>query len=480
MGIPILIVVSDNPQARFFVQAGIIFVTAVAALLLVYVPKMLAVKTDRLKVEEESKRLAYTTFKSESQRKGFGIEDPDDDDDEANDGAAPEMTRSPALKTDSSVRVVANVSGKDEKEKSSGAEMEESGTPAVSDDSGLSVPSMAAAAAEAVSEYRRGSSRNLQRQRSLGLLGAATASFRNSSKSFKLNKSASFQFDGADDNVGRIKVLHNPRSARNLTISGGMEVSRRQLEILEDIGDEHYDEDDAIIEEEPSGREDVDDIEEPRCHQPLPLTLGQKLGPVLETSTELLKPIADGNETEATDVAKEDATTTKEDEDPILENEEQTWAEESEAETIDVVKEDEKTMTAGTELTSDAENEEERRNIENEDASKIDGDGKETEIPHAAKDADLTLKSSNAFDIDQTVARLPSQELCGGSNGEGEAVVKETMPEDGGEGLRDCEHLIEMTQDEHSDKQIADEPNPQDTDGDIARYSSGVAEIVES
>lgn len=56
MGIPILIVVWDNPQAKFFVEAGIIFVTAMAVQLLIFIPKILAVRADRLqdKLEKES------------------------------------------------------------------------------------------------------------------------------------------------------------------------------------------------------------------------------------------------------------------------------------------------------------------------------------------------------------------------------------------------------------------------------------------
>ena len=46
MGIPILIVVWDNPQAKFFVEAGIIFVTALAVLLLVFIPKSFAIRAD--------------------------------------------------------------------------------------------------------------------------------------------------------------------------------------------------------------------------------------------------------------------------------------------------------------------------------------------------------------------------------------------------------------------------------------------------
>lgn len=64
MGIPILIVVWDNPQARFYVQAGIIFVTAQALVSLVYVPKMLALRQAQKKAKEEldPKQKAYSNY----------------------------------------------------------------------------------------------------------------------------------------------------------------------------------------------------------------------------------------------------------------------------------------------------------------------------------------------------------------------------------------------------------------------------------
>lgn len=63
MGIPILIVVDHNPQAKFFVATGIIFVTAMALLSLIFVPKMYAIKKDRLRAEEERKLAAFKSFR---------------------------------------------------------------------------------------------------------------------------------------------------------------------------------------------------------------------------------------------------------------------------------------------------------------------------------------------------------------------------------------------------------------------------------
>jgi hypothetical protein len=62
MGIPILIVVWDTPQAKFFVETGIIFVTSLAFLLLIYVPKIMASIQDRKNAIAEEKRKAYSSF----------------------------------------------------------------------------------------------------------------------------------------------------------------------------------------------------------------------------------------------------------------------------------------------------------------------------------------------------------------------------------------------------------------------------------
>jgi 7 transmembrane sweet-taste receptor of 3 GCPR len=61
MGIPILIVVWDTPQAKFFVETGIIFVTSLAFLLLIFVPKVIASFEDQNNAIAEEKRKAYTS-----------------------------------------------------------------------------------------------------------------------------------------------------------------------------------------------------------------------------------------------------------------------------------------------------------------------------------------------------------------------------------------------------------------------------------
>ena len=86
MGIPILIVVWNNPQGRFYVQAGIIFVTAQALVSLVYVPKMLALRQAQKRENEalDPKRQAYAIYQQRiSSSMNF------DDDAEANQLAVP-------------------------------------------------------------------------------------------------------------------------------------------------------------------------------------------------------------------------------------------------------------------------------------------------------------------------------------------------------------------------------------------------------
>ena len=76
MGIPILIVVWDNPQAKFFVSAGIVFVTSLAVLALIFLPKVFAIREDRMRAAAEDKRLAFLTFaERKKQDSGYDSED---------------------------------------------------------------------------------------------------------------------------------------------------------------------------------------------------------------------------------------------------------------------------------------------------------------------------------------------------------------------------------------------------------------------
>jgi hypothetical protein len=88
MGIPILIVVWDTPQAKFFVETGIIFVTSLAFLLLIYVPKVMASITDRKNAIAEEKKKAYTSFIDERAKRENEYEVDAAKDDAASDSSS--------------------------------------------------------------------------------------------------------------------------------------------------------------------------------------------------------------------------------------------------------------------------------------------------------------------------------------------------------------------------------------------------------
>lgn len=67
MGIPILVVVWDNPQARFFVESGIIFVTSLAFLATVYLPKVVALRADRVK-SKDTKTEAFSNYQGRARQ----------------------------------------------------------------------------------------------------------------------------------------------------------------------------------------------------------------------------------------------------------------------------------------------------------------------------------------------------------------------------------------------------------------------------
>mmetsp|Transcript_30241 Transcript_30241/g.49973 ORF Transcript_30241/g.49973 Transcript_30241/m.49973 type:complete len:1011 (-) Transcript_30241:1207-4239(-) len=229
MGIPILIVVWDNPQAKFFVQAGIIFVTALAVLLLIFVPKMLAIRTDLVKAAEESKRLAYTSFTNRARNKE-------------------------------------DFEGDDEEDKAHPVDQSDTNTKEFSDES----PEAAIIAAAATFARTESVDKSSEEERpKIGGKAGSSASFKDSKRSFgrggglveSISKSMRFSSgalstDDADPKVaaaaaGGIRVTHNPRSARNLEVSGGREYSRAQLEHLEGVPAEE-------IENFEEGEEDVE------------------------------------------------------------------------------------------------------------------------------------------------------------------------------------------------------------------------------
>lgn len=164
MGIPILIVVWDTPQAKFFVETGIIFVTSLAFLLLIYVPKIMASITDRKNALAEEKRKAYSNFIENRVKRE---NDYDDDEKEKDDAASDSSSSSSENECETT----------DETRGASSAEMNNNVPP------------------------HRGS-------RS-GLIGLANSNTNN--RSTRLGFSGAQKLDDQTDISTGIKIIHNPR-----------------------------------------------------------------------------------------------------------------------------------------------------------------------------------------------------------------------------------------------------------------------------
>ncbi|KAI2493752.1 G-protein coupled GABA receptor [Fragilaria crotonensis] len=219
MGIPILIVVWDNPQAKFFVEAGIIFVTALAVLLLIFIPKILAVRSDRAKDAEEKKRhnAATTTTSTSQDRKKEDVE---------------ERSRSKSAEGDSdkedSIADYAEILQASQDMTAAAAEVAQGMQGSSS--SNESISGEEDAHAQGTESPSTGSRRSTLRG---SFVDSLAKSMRFSSGALSLSTEGG---DGSvADTVGGIRVTHNPRSIRNLQVSGGVEFSRAQLEYLEDL-----------------------------------------------------------------------------------------------------------------------------------------------------------------------------------------------------------------------------------------------------
>jgi hypothetical protein len=210
MGIPILIVVWDNPQAKFFVEAGIIFVTALAVQLLIFVPKVLAVRNDRIKdAEEEKRHTAATTTTSTTQDRKKEFEVP---------------SRSKSVEGDSdkedSVADYAEILQASQDISAAAAALEAEGNRGSSDSN------------ESISMEENAHAQGLESQSPNGSKRSALrGSFVDSlAKSMRFSSGAlSLSGDGGDgsftDSVGGIRVMHNPRVSY-------ADLSRRVLELI--------------------------------------------------------------------------------------------------------------------------------------------------------------------------------------------------------------------------------------------------------
>ena len=256
MGVPILIVVWDNPSAMFFVEAGIVFVTALAVLLLIFVPKVLAIRSERIQRAQEEKRGAYNKFQARAKSsRGY-----DDDSEEfAVENAAATVAANGATKDDSSKynpkksssTAEATISSEFTKPPPQDA-AEADGTAAAARVAavGVAVVGIAAATSNDESESSSPSRRNTLR----------------SSISARLLQGGAMKSDENTEGVGGIKIIHNPRSSRNLEMSGGLELSREQLASFED-NDEFENEDLDENESMAIVDEDEGDVEEANVQQ---------------------------------------------------------------------------------------------------------------------------------------------------------------------------------------------------------------------
>jgi hypothetical protein len=78
IGLPILIVVRDNPSASFYVQSGLIFVTSLAAVAFTFLPKMIALRKEKMDSHRRTK--VYREFKREASLRRRAEEDNSDRD----------------------------------------------------------------------------------------------------------------------------------------------------------------------------------------------------------------------------------------------------------------------------------------------------------------------------------------------------------------------------------------------------------------
>jgi hypothetical protein len=225
MGIPILIVVWDNPQAKFFVEAGIIFVSALVVLLLVFVPKMSAIRADHKQATEEGKRQAYNSFQA---RFGLSI------------GDRQESAKAKIDKMESENRLFAKDVSNTNRDFTSRAAQ----THSMHSDE-LFVPTEVVAPEVRNEDYIRPSENSTDGRMlepSIDIDEQASGNQKRSRSSFLLGVAADFKKSimfikgsaEADSDFG-IKIIHNPRTKEALKASGGREYSRAQLQHLEDL-----------------------------------------------------------------------------------------------------------------------------------------------------------------------------------------------------------------------------------------------------
>ncbi len=277
MGIPILVVVWSNSKARFFVETGIVFVTSQSVLLLIYIPKMLAVKKDRILELAQQKTQAYRKF---SQRVKF----PEEDDGEQNSGGfvlpvpryIRKLRRKVCIKGLSVTEMVSEPGDESHLETAQepldslpgevvGLYVKTGEGPLASFEemaaSTRDVPSEEESKVEEAVEDVVGKLENrgwrpesprehfIPQQRLMSQMG----------KSMMFSRGALKAREAAKHELGGVRVVFNPRSERNLRVTGGREFSRAQL--FDFLHRKEDDDNDVPLEEEEE-EEEVEEEEE--------------------------------------------------------------------------------------------------------------------------------------------------------------------------------------------------------------------------
>jgi hypothetical protein len=203
MGVPILIVVWDNPSAKFFVEAGIVFVTALAVLLLIFVPKVLAIRSERIQREREEKRGSYNKFQVRS-KSSRGYDDDSDEFAVENAVAAAAITRDGATQDNSpkyspkKAPSTAEATTSSEFTKPPPQDAAESDGVAAA--SGVAAVGVAADGIASVTSNDESESSSPNRRKSS-----------RPSLSARLLQGSAMKLDENTEGVGGIKILHNPR-----------------------------------------------------------------------------------------------------------------------------------------------------------------------------------------------------------------------------------------------------------------------------
>lgn len=231
MGVPILIVVWNSPPAKYYVSCGIIFVTSQAVLSLVYIPKMLALRKAKKEGKDSSKRKAYASFQERSKPQF------DDEEDENTDSNGVRQQEGSASADDVAIGVMAAAADVEqnpqeplddngdvatrnsayvfEKAAKSDAfastKMPSSDSPTRHDKSKSWSP--AVAAAETQSRRR---TRGSDRSSASSIRSALSNSLKNRGSIFV----GAVSSKDVPENLGGVKVLHNPRVSMACWILG--------------------------------------------------------------------------------------------------------------------------------------------------------------------------------------------------------------------------------------------------------------------